>query len=277
MPANFTDCHQALAQPEEMLILVLGMSRTGTSSIKAALDQVGYRTYHMHETGTSLPDWNEALAAKYCGQNEQRQNLDFKKLLSGYSALSDIPAIMFSEELLIAYPNAKVILTLRDPVKWFRSVNNTLIPVLRWPSWKILKYMDREDTGSWYACVNSCLNIWAGVPGYHITPLADHWTEANFVRYYKAHCDRIRALVPGDKLLEFQAADGWEPLCKFLDIEVPEAQYPSLYNAANAVQRATTIWWRLVMRLAMKMLLRGAGFLVLVAAVLITSRYRNTP
>lgn len=96
------------------------------------------------------------------------------------------------------------------------------------------------------------------------------------MRYYNGHCDRIRALVPGDKLLEFQAADGWEPLCKFLDIEVPAGQYPSLYNTENAVQRATTIWWQLVMRLAKNMLLRGVGFLVLVSAVLIASQYRNT-
>ncbi|KAM0511809.1 hypothetical protein ACHAPE_009485 [Trichoderma viride] len=69
-----------------MRVLVLGMSRTGTSSIKAALDQIGCRTYHMHETGTSLPDWNKALAAKYSGRNKQRQQLpDFDKLLSGYS------------------------------------------------------------------------------------------------------------------------------------------------------------------------------------------------
>ncbi|KAL7894366.1 P-loop containing nucleoside triphosphate hydrolase protein [Trichoderma sp. SZMC 28014] len=206
MSTNSTDRHQ------RMSVLVLGMSRTGTSSIKAALDQVGYRTYHMHETGTSLPDWNEALEAKYGVNGHRRQQPDFDKLLSGYSALSDIPAIMFSEELVAAYPDAKVILTLRDPVKWFHSVNNTLLPVLRWPSWRILKYMDSKDTGSWYDCCISCFNIWAGFPGYHTAPLTDHWTEANFVRYYETHCDRIRALVPSDKLLEFRATDGWEPL-----------------------------------------------------------------
>jgi hypothetical protein len=50
---------------------------------------------------------------------------------------------MFAEELVTAYPDAKAILTLRDPVTWFHSVQNTLIPVLQWPSWKVLKYMDR--------------------------------------------------------------------------------------------------------------------------------------
>lgn len=198
---------------------------------------------------------------------------------------------MFSDELVTAYPDAKVILTLRDPVKWFHSVNNTLIPVMKWPSWKVLKYMDsvsdsgallntwntdifcpQKDTGAWYDCVNSCLNIWSGIPGYQTTPRTAHWTEANFVRYYKTHCDRIRALVPSDRLLEFQATDGWEPLCKFLDIQVPEGQYPRLYDAESAVQRATTIWWRLVMRLAGRMLLRGVGILVVVAAMLIARR-----
>lgn len=129
----------------------------------------------------------------------------------------------------------------------------------------------QKDTGSWYDCCISCFNIWSGFPGYHTTPLTDHWTETNFVRYYETHCDRVRALVPSDRLLEFRATDGWEPLCKFLDIQVPEGPYPRLYDSESAIERVTTIWWRLVRRLAMRMLLPGVGILALVAAMRIKS------
>jgi hypothetical protein len=130
----------ARSKDKEMHVLVLSMPRTGTKSLKFALDHLGINTYHASVAFArgDLPYWNEALAAKYNGQCKPYDPADWGKILGDFQGISDAPATLFTDEHLANYPNAKVILTHRDVDKWYASFQRTAMVALNWPSWKFL-------------------------------------------------------------------------------------------------------------------------------------------
>ncbi|KAH6672390.1 hypothetical protein B0J14DRAFT_701458 [Halenospora varia] len=115
-------------RPKEMQVLCLGLSRTGTKSLWAALQQLGYTPYHGYELFVNAKYrhhkcWYEGLATKFkTGKTYGR--VEFDKLLGNYDAVTDCPCANFAEELIAAYPNAKVILTTREPDGWVKSMES---------------------------------------------------------------------------------------------------------------------------------------------------------
>ena len=110
-------------------VLVLGMSRTGTTSMLMALEKLGYKTYHMHviiKNPSHFPIWTDALRAKDDGTTTSNSAPDFDRIFKGYGAVSDAPVIMFSPELIAKYPDAKVILTTRNKEKWIESMQSSI-------------------------------------------------------------------------------------------------------------------------------------------------------
>lgn len=158
--------------------------------------------------------WYEALRAKYDGVGEPYGRPEFDKLLGHCQAVIDIPAIGFAEELIKAYPEAKVILTDRDVDSWYESnlrtinslIASLLAPVLTWIDWTF-----RTRT-------------------YWVRPtIAKLWHETyrgDFPKYgksvFREHYAKIREMVPEDRLLMYRVSDGWDPLCKFLHVPKPE-------------------------------------------------------
>lgn len=137
-PATVIDSIQPVPRTKPMRVLCLGMSRTGTFSLYNALTMLGYTPYHMaaamQNASIDFPAWEEALKAKYDvkGDGQPREPLEagangppglaarqswgraeFDKLLGDFDAVLDVPCILFVEELLAAYPDAKVIITER--------------------------------------------------------------------------------------------------------------------------------------------------------------------
>ena len=100
-----------------MRVLCLGFSRTGTISLLAALNELGYHPYHMAEAlkdaSMDFPLWEEALKAKFLGQGKLWGKEEFDKMLGRFDGCEDVPCILFAEELINMYPEAKVILTHR--------------------------------------------------------------------------------------------------------------------------------------------------------------------
>ncbi|KAI4185561.1 MAG: hypothetical protein L6R41_004041 [Letrouitia leprolyta] len=247
------------ASPCKVEVLALGLSRTSTYSLFIALGILGYKPYHASElkdtpAGTHAL-WIEALEAKFHSHpNGPHKNNstkiasppqpyakpEFDKLLAEYSAITDIPCIMFTEELLAAYPSAKVLLTLRDEDSWVRSVRGLFNTLLRW-NWSLVwshePLFPQEKAfhiRGYIRIIEIAWNIWTG---------GDWDDEEALRRTFREHYAKVRALVPRERLLEFDAREGWGPLCGFLRKEVPEGEYPRLNDLGFTIWFHKQLWW----------------------------------
>jgi Sulfotransferase domain len=139
--------------------------------------------------------------------------LDWEEVFVNYRSSCDWPSCAFYQELAARYPAAKVILTLRDPHAWYRSVCNTILPAMKGPL--ILPDGSR-----------------VGPPGDFARPLIGERTfgmqfdEAHMVAVFERHNDEVKRVIPPERLLVFEASQGWEPLCRFLDVPVPATPFP---------------------------------------------------
>lgn len=130
-------------------------------------------------------------------------------------AILDVPCCLFVDELLAAYPAAKVILNTRDPDEWLESVQKSLFAMFAWPSWRILKYTDPYGCGRYREHDRL---IWAAFCG--------HDPGERCRQAFIEHNNYVKKVVPPDKLLVYEINEGWRPLCRFLDVPVPEMPFP---------------------------------------------------
>ncbi|GFF30442.1 hypothetical protein IFM61606_10537 [Aspergillus udagawae] len=188
---------------------------------------MGYNgVYHGMEALTNNPRdcemWWDALRAKYDGKGKVFGRKEFDQLLGHCQAISDIPAICFAEDLIRAYPEAKVILTVRDVDKWHESAKKSVMraqdnhPLFFWP----MVIMDQLLRMPWRWSRLTMLKA------KHI--LWGNDFEKNGRRAFEEHYKRIQSLVPSDRLLLYHVSDGWEPLCKFLGQPIPSFPMPHL-------------------------------------------------
>jgi len=207
-----------------MEVLCLGLSRTSTMSLKTALDKLGYKSYHFAEAAMNtakrgdLLYWIEALKAKIYGTGKPYGPAEFEKLLQNYSAVTDAPCVNFSDELIKTYPNAKVVLTTRDPEPWIKSIETSYYTILSWRIWPFIKYINPDGLGTIHDCMQLILTDWTS---------PSPWTSRPALQSRLAeHNAHIRSTVPKDNLLDFRVQDGWEPLCAFLDKPIPNEPFP---------------------------------------------------
>jgi hypothetical protein len=200
-------------------VIGAGFGRTGTLSLKAALEELGFaKCYHMTDVLTHLghaPVWEAAARG---------EPIDWDALLEGYQATVDWPACTFYEELMRRYPDAKVILTTRDPETWYASALETIFwvrSVFRgWPRLVVprmrqfRRMLDRV--------------IWDGT-------FDGRFADKNHaIEVFIRHNDRVRSTVPRENLLTYEVREGWEPLCAFLGVPVPDSKpFPRLNDSAT--------------------------------------------
>ena len=180
-------------------VIGAGWGRTGTMSLKLALEQLGYPCHHMHEVFLH-PEHVARFTAAASGAP------DWDAIYDGYTAAVDWPTCSFWRELSAEYPDAKVILTERDPQDWYESFTAT-----------IQKPITTFD-GEWGDMVRAVI-IERDLEGDPNTP--DH-LRAVFAR----HNEQVRATIPAERLLEFRVSEGWEPLCAFLGCDAPDEPFP---------------------------------------------------
>jgi hypothetical protein len=139
--------------------------------------------------------------------------VDWEEVFAHYRASCDWPSCAFYKELAARYPAAKVILTLRDPHAWYKSVCNTILPAMKGP----LLAPDGTQVGP---------------PG-NFAPLligektfGNNFEEAHMVAAFNRHNEEVKRTIPPERLLVFEAAQGWEPLCRFLGVPVPATRFP---------------------------------------------------
>ena len=187
-------------------IVGAGLPRTGTSSLRLALEQLlGGRCYHMsvipgHPFDLGI-GWNRALAGDVP---------DWDELFAGYVAAVDWPASLFWRELSAAYPDALVLLSVRDSAAtWWHSADETILPYARMslaPDWS-------EGRG-----FLDLLERFTGTP---------QWDDpATMMAAYERHNAEVRRDVPPQRLLEWRATDGWRPICQALGLPVPDMPFP---------------------------------------------------
>ncbi|MFC3088717.1 sulfotransferase family protein [Tabrizicola soli] len=201
-------------------VIGAGFGRTGTLSLKLALEQLGfgpcYHLYEIREHPSFLAPWMAALGG---------QTPDWSKVFEGYVSQVDWPAAVYWKELHAAFPEAKVILTLRNPVAWFDSLQATIVPSVTIGS----EYGDSEHARAVSEMVYRL--IYKGL-------FKDRMTDRDFVlKVWQDHVDEVRRTVPPEQLLEFDVRQGWGPLCDFLGVPVPEAPFPRTNSTEDFLDR----------------------------------------
>ena len=185
-----------------LAVIGAGLPRTGTSSQKAALEQLGFGPcYHMREL-LDLPNhWPLWETAAKGGP------VDFHTIFEGWGSTTDAPGCHFYRELANLYPDAKVVLSVRDPEAWFASTQNTIL------SPAISAMHDLRGAGAMMEAIN-----WGSAP-----ELRDH--DWMLTRYHH-HNEEVKANIPARRLLVYDVAEGWAPLCRFLGRPVPDMPFP---------------------------------------------------
>ena len=207
-------------------IIGAGYGRTGTMSTYTALNQLGYPCYHMIEVlrnkanKTHLDFWHKVANTPPGTQN------DWEPVLSQYTAAVDNPTCCVWRELMAAYPNAKVLLTLhpRGPEAWYESTMDTIYFTENVWQFKVLEWF--TPFGRKFGDMSRKL-IWQRN---HKNTMED---RAKAIAQYKHHIEDVKATVPPDKLLVFTVDQGWKPLCKFLGMPVPSTPFPNVNDRAE--------------------------------------------
>ncbi len=207
-------------------IIGAGYGRTGTMSTKTALDQLGYPCYHMYEVIDNkenkdhLDFWNEVADGPAGVQH------DWGRVLAKYAAAVDNPACCVWKELMQAYPDAKVLMTLhpRGAEAWYESTIDTIYFTESMWQFQVLRWV--TPFGRKMGNMSSKL-IWGRS---HRGTMKD---KQSAIARYNAHLEEVKATVPEDRLLVFSVDQGWEPLCNFLGVEVPDTEFPRVNDRAE--------------------------------------------
>ncbi|KAK6971947.1 hypothetical protein R3P38DRAFT_3138311 [Favolaschia claudopus] len=137
------------AHPIQLEVLVLGFCRTGTASMRAALKTLGYgESHHIGRVmmqPTEIGAWNALIDAKIEGRNVDGAQL--KELLGNFKVVADVPGIIFAAELVQAHPQARVILTMRNPDSWWNSLQQTLLVMLDTRHTRLARWLDPHRLG----------------------------------------------------------------------------------------------------------------------------------
>ncbi|MBO0802279.1 MAG: sulfotransferase family protein [Nocardiopsaceae bacterium] len=213
-----------------MKLIGAGLPRTATMTQKTALEMLGIGPcYHMINIINDLdlvPLWLDALDGRP----------DWDTIFDGYEACVDHPASFFYRELLEAYPDAKVLLSVRDGEKWARSVRatiwdsqygDTVTRYLREARRRIDPQMARHSE------LMRRLFQQSGMFGDD----PEHFDEAETAAWMERHNEEVRKYVPPGQLLEWSPSDGWEPLCEFLGKPVPAEPLPHVNETSDFAMR----------------------------------------
>lgn len=227
-----------------MEVIGTGFGRTGTLSTKKALERLGFGPCHHMEEAVRHPSQFRHLAGYVRGEP-----VDWNLLFADYRSQVDYPGAAVWRELLAAFPEAKVLHTVRDPDRWYDSTRDTIYPARTMVAPWVRKALPLVDLAF---DVNDAL-IWNGL------------FEGRFedrdraIEILHARTAEVIQTVPPHRLLVFDVAQGWEPLCAFLDVPVPDEPFPHVNDRAVIRRRLG----------AVRALTYGAPWLVGTSAVLV--------
>ena len=200
-----------------MHVIGAGVGRTGTYSLKLALDHLGQGPCHhmeevLHNQPVQVPPWAAALNG----------HPDWASIYKGYESAVDWPTAGFFRELYRAYPSAKFVLTVRTPETWAESFSETIYKALAG------RANAPKEAQPW-------LDMVVGVVTK--TGFPEGLDAAGLTNAFTAHSDAVKATVPAGQLLVYEVKEGWEPLCNFLGLPVPAQPFPRTNNRVEFWER----------------------------------------
>nr|6B50_A Chain A, Sulfotransferase oxamniquine resistance protein [Schistosoma mansoni] len=226
-------------------VISAGLPRTGTKSLKNALEIIYHKPcYHMFEIifnkQSDIIKWQNLIHDSHMITTPPPLTTKtiaiydkLKELLDGYIATTDLPTCGFYKDLMNIYPNAKVLLTIRDKYDWLHSLRKVVLPKSNDP-WK-LKIEEGDKVlglnSDFYKLSEDSLKF------------AFQKDDLNFdddqvlLECYDEYNRLVQETVPSDRLLVLRLGDGWEPLCKFLNVEIPNGiDYPCVNSHHQMTQ-----------------------------------------
>lgn len=206
-----------------MKLINAGLGRTGTTSLKAALDHLGFGPgYHMFDVVSSeerLGHWEGIVC--------EGQEPDWAAVFDGYTSAVDGPCAIYYQQIMTAFPEAKIILTVRDAERWYRSTYDTLyqfaVNGARMPAG------GDSMQARLYRMVSTM--IWNGLFDGRFED------QAHAIEVFHRHNQEVVDHVEEARLLVYDVRQGWEPLCAFLGVNVPEQNFPHLNDSASMRER----------------------------------------
>jgi hypothetical protein len=201
-------------------VIGAGFGRTGTLSLKAALEELGLGPcYHMIEVNAH-PEHDALWLALARGEAS-----DWRPMLHGFASTVDWPTTYIWKELAAANPQAKIILTLRDPEAWYASAAATIFA--RMLEFETLRV---EALRGDQAAVDPVRRRHMEMINTLIVEktFGGSLDKDNAIAVINAHNEEVRRLVPQKRLLVYESGEGWQPLCTFLDVPVPATPYPNV-------------------------------------------------
>ncbi|HZL94905.1 MAG TPA: sulfotransferase [Vicinamibacterales bacterium] len=187
-------------------VIGAGVGRTGTHSLKLAINQLGLGPCHhmeevLHQMPVQVPLWSAALGG----------HPDWEAIYRGYESAVDWPTAGFFRELIRAYPSAKFVLTHRSPDKWADSFGATIQ--------KLVAEKDQAPPE---------MKAWLEMAGEVIakTGFPADLDRGGLIKAFVAHNEAVKSTILAKQLLVYEVKDGWAPLCEFLAVPVPAGPFP---------------------------------------------------
>ncbi len=200
-----------------MHVIGAGLGRTGTYSLKLAINRLGLGPCHHMEAvfqnmAGQVPLWTAALHGRP----------DWGAIFDGFHSAVDWPTASFYRELASAYPAAKFVLTHRDPESWVESFSETIYTVMR------ARHEAPPERKAWFEMA-------AGVIAK--VGFCEGLSRGELLERFVAHNEAVKTAIPAERLLVYQVKQGWGPLCEFLGVSAPEEEFPRSNDRAEFLAR----------------------------------------
>jgi hypothetical protein len=206
-----------------MKLIGAGFGRSGTMSLRSALEQLGYGScYHMKITLFRYDHMRFFMQA-WAGKK-----VNWKRFFKHYNSVVDWPTCAFYKDLMTEFPDARVLLNVRDPESWYESMKETIYAIQpAFPFWfpNVVRRMHDEI-------------IWGG------SLKGVFEDREKVIEVYRQYIEDVKNAVPADRLLVYNVIEGWKPLCDFLGVAVPERKtFPHINERKSFKQ------WILLLRI----------------------------
>jgi hypothetical protein len=215
-----------------MEVIGAGLPRTATTTQLLALEKLGFTPVHhmrdvLRDLEASLPEWGAVVAG----------DRDWDAIFGNYRAVCDFPGARYYRELMEFYPDAKVLLSVRSAEGWVSSMRQTVWACYMGPS--LMAHLSLARTvvdPLWDRYIKMMTELlWAEGGALH----GDTYDDAALGALMEAWNDQVKQTVPAERLLVWEATDGWEPLCEFLEVPVPSEPLPNTNDTAAFIDGIT--------------------------------------
>jgi hypothetical protein len=215
-------------------VIGTGMGRTGTYSLKLALEQLGFgKCYHMAEL------FENPQGLVYFEKAERGEEVDWDTLFDGYHSAVDYPVARYYKQIIAKYPDARIIHTIREPESWYQSASQTIIWASKPSFGRIFKLMLKLPFSPELRKQMPILKFNGSLIENEFGK--DYKNKDEVIKRFNQHNETVMKTIPKEKLLVFDAKQGWEPLCNFLGVPVPDAPFPQSNNRDQFVNRIKNI------------------------------------